>query len=118
MFKDEPLIKEEPVDLLPPAGLLSGVSVSCQTSPRTSPPPFTTEWEEGVRRSVWQPGYLPQPEPPGTTRPFVKEYTFYPNMKGGSGRREPSDFSIALVMSLAIAGGILFFKAVYYYFFL
>jgi len=64
--KDETLIKEEPVDLLPPAGLLSGVSESCQTSPRTSPPPFTTEWEEGVRRSVWQPGYLPQPEPPGT----------------------------------------------------
>jgi hypothetical protein len=32
---------------------------------QTSPPPFLTEWEEAVRRTVWQPGYIPQPEPPG-----------------------------------------------------
>ena len=43
---------------------IEGVSVSVQTEP-ASPPPFYSEWEEGVRRSVWQPGYLPQPEPPG-----------------------------------------------------
>ena len=68
-------IKEEPVDSLLPeregeggAVKPEGVSVSIQTEspPSPSPPPFYTEWEEGVRRSVWQPGYLPQPEPPGT----------------------------------------------------
>ena len=44
-----------------------GVSISVQTDPprSPSPPPFYTEWEEGVRKSVWQPGYLPQPKPPG-----------------------------------------------------
>ena len=33
---------------------------------------FTAEWEERVRRSVFRPGYLPQPAPPGAL-PFLWE---------------------------------------------
>ena len=38
--------------------------VGIQTRSPT-PPTFATEWEEGVRSTVWNPGYLPQPFPTG-----------------------------------------------------
>ena len=64
-------IKEEPLDpLQDDVNLLRKkefVSIGLQTEELASPspPPFYLEWEGGVRRSVWQPGYLPQPEPTG-----------------------------------------------------
>ena len=41
---------------------------------QTCPPLFYTEWEEAVRRTVWQPGYIPRPEPPGPLRGFQRQY--------------------------------------------
>ncbi len=55
------LLKSEPGAAEPAALMRESRSLGCQTSP----PPFHTEWEEAVRRTVWQPGYIPQPEPPG-----------------------------------------------------
>jgi hypothetical protein len=55
------LLKSEPGATEPAALMRESRSAGCQTSP----PPFHTEWEEAVRRTVWQPGYIPQPEPPG-----------------------------------------------------
>ena len=88
-------IKEEPLDplqedtnLLPTKKELISVGIQTEEQPSPSPPPFYEEWSEGVRRSVWQPGYLPQPEPTGTNYSLKTKVNLYSNLF----RMDPNGF--------------------------